>query len=83
VHFVNTGSVGRPKDGDPRAGYVLLEVARDGIGVEPVRLAYDVEEAAQGILESTLPDEFAEYLRSGGAPAPVSAVSGATRPAVT
>ena len=70
VHFVNTGSVGRPKDGDPRAGYVLLDVTHDGIGVEPVRLSYDVEEAAQGILESTLPSDFAEYLRAGGAPAP-------------
>src|SRR5688500_10940888 len=27
IHFVNTGSVGRPKDGDWRAGYVLLEIA--------------------------------------------------------
>ena len=70
VHFVNTGSVGRPKDGDPRAGYVLLDVTHDGIGVEPVRLSYEVEEAAQGILESSLPSAFAEYLRAGGAPAP-------------
>ena len=30
VTFVNTGSVGRPKDGDPRAGYVVLEVGGDG-----------------------------------------------------
>lgn len=66
VHFVNTGSVGRPKDGDPRAGYVLLEVAGDAVNVEFVRVAYDVESAAQAILESTLPNEFAEYLRTGG-----------------
>lgn len=70
VHFVNTGSVGRPKDGDPRAGYVLLTVtdARDVL-VEIVRVAYDVEEAARGIAASTLPHEFADYLRTGGRPA--------------
>jgi hypothetical protein len=30
IHFVNTGSVGRPKDGDWRAGYVLLDVDEAG-----------------------------------------------------
>lgn len=66
VHFVNTGSVGRPKDGDPRAGYALLDVSGDGVRVEQVRVAYDVEEAARAILASTLPDEFAAFLRTGG-----------------
>lgn len=66
VHFVNTGSVGRPKDGDPRAGYVLLELDGDHVGVEFIRVEYDVEEAARGILASTLPHEFADHLRTGG-----------------
>jgi diadenosine tetraphosphatase ApaH/serine/threonine PP2A family protein phosphatase len=66
VHFVNTGSVGRPKDGDWRAGYVLLTVDASGIAVEFRRVEYDVERAARAILESTLPREFAWYLRSGG-----------------
>lgn len=67
VHFVNTGSVGRPKDGDPRAGYVLLDVV-EGVppAVEFVRVAYDVERAARAILSSTLPADFADYLRTGG-----------------
>ena len=69
VHFVNTGSVGRPKDGDPRAGYVVLDMTTEGVTVEFVRVAYDIEAAAQGILASTLPDDFADYLRTGGAPA--------------
>ena len=68
VHFVNTGSVDRPKDGDPRAGYVLLGVTPSGIDVEFVRVPYDVDAAARGIIESALPDEFAAYLRSGGKP---------------
>jgi predicted phosphodiesterase len=69
VQFVNTGSVGRPKDGDPRACYVLLSVDGSGMRVEFVRVAYDVEEAARAIRESELPSEFADVLRSGGAAA--------------
>ncbi|MEX2583615.1 MAG: metallophosphoesterase family protein [Gemmatimonadota bacterium] len=67
IRFVNTGSVGRPKDGDPRAAYVLLDVGLSP-SVEIRRVAYDVERAARAIRESELPDEFAEHLRSGGAP---------------
>lgn len=66
VHFVNTGSVGRPKDGDWRAGYVVLEQQGSSVGVEFRRVEYDVERAAKAIEESTLPSEFAHYLRSGG-----------------
>jgi predicted phosphodiesterase len=68
VHFVNTGSVGRPKDGDWRAGYVILELNGEGVGVDVVRVEYDLERARRGILESELPDEFAEYLATGGKP---------------
>jgi len=66
IHFVNTGSVGRPKDGDPRAGYVLLEVSQQGVNVEFLRVEYDVDAAASAILASTLPNEFAEFLSTGG-----------------
>ena len=66
IHFVNTGSVGRPKDGDPRAGYVILEFATAEPSIEFRRVEYDVERAANAILASTLPDDFAEHLRTGG-----------------
>jgi predicted phosphodiesterase len=66
IHFVNTGSVGRPKDGDWRAGYVMLEVGDGPVGVEFRRVAYDLERAVAGIRASELPDEFAEHLRTGG-----------------
>lgn len=66
IHFLNTGSVGRPKDGDWRAGYVLLDVDEDGPKVEFVRVEYDVKTTMKGICESDLPDEFAEYLQTGG-----------------
>jgi predicted phosphodiesterase len=77
VHFVNTGSVGRPKDGDWRAGYVLLDVG-DGephdapVRVEFVRVAYDVAAAARGVVAAGLPEEFADFLRSGGKPGAVA-----------
>jgi predicted phosphodiesterase len=66
IHFVNTGSVGRPKDGDWRAGYVVLDVDSTGVTVEFVRIEYDVERAARAILDSDLPAEFATFLRTGG-----------------
>lgn len=65
IHFVNTGSVGRPKDGDARAGYVLLDVGDGGPRVEIVRVEYDVEKAMHAIRKSDLPDDFAEHLRTG------------------
>ncbi len=73
IHFVNTGSVGRPKDGDWRAGYVLLEVGDGPPRVDFVRVEYDLEEAMEGIRRSDLPDDFAEYLATGGKPAPATA----------
>lgn len=67
VHFVNTGSVGRPKDGDWRAGYVVLTHQGSAVTVDFRRVPYDVERAATAIEASALPVEFAHYLRSGGA----------------
>jgi predicted phosphodiesterase len=67
IQFINTGSVGRPKDGDWRACYVLLSVDVSGASVEFVRVPYDVDGTADAIRASDLPDEFAEVLKSGGA----------------
>jgi predicted phosphodiesterase len=69
VHFVNTGSVGRPKDGDWRAGYVVLEVGggTPSVSVEFRRVEYDLARAMGGIRASGLPEELADYLRTGGA----------------
>jgi predicted phosphodiesterase len=66
VQFINCGSVGRPKDGDRRACYVVLSIDASGTRVEFVRVSYDVEEAAGALVEAGLPTEFAEVLRSGG-----------------
>lgn len=64
-HVVNAGSVGKPKDGDPRACYVVLEAAGRDLTVEFVRVAYDVEAAAQASEASAMPHEYAAMLRLG------------------
>lgn len=66
VFFLNTGSVGRPKDGDWRAGYVLVDLGGARPSVEFVRVEYDLGLVCTAIEESTLPNFFAEYLRTGG-----------------
>lgn len=71
VRFVNTGSVGKPKDGDWRAGYVLLEAGEEIGSLESVRVEYDLDRATDGIRRSELPDEFADQLEAGGTPKPV------------
>lgn len=69
-HAVNIGSVGKPKDDDPRGSYVLLSInddssliKPDSIKVEIIRFEYDVEEAAKAVEDSPLPNEFADMLR--------------------
>lgn len=65
VLFVNTGAVGRPKDGDPRAGYVLLDLSGPAPRAEVVRVAYDVNAACAALEEGGLPGAFGESLRTG------------------
>lgn len=71
-HAINLGSVGKPKDGDPRGCYVLLHLdektsAHDlrSLSVEFIRFEYDVEKAAAAIENSELPNAYAEMLRKG------------------
>lgn len=66
IQFINTGSVGRPKDGNWRAGYVLLSVDGALAQAEFVRVPYDIDAAVNAILASDLPHEFAEHLKAGG-----------------
>ena len=68
VHFVNAGSVGRPKDGDSRACYARVELASGAWQIQHVRVAYDVDLTMRGVRGSGLPEQFAEHLRVGGKP---------------
>ena len=62
-YIVNVGSVGQPRDRDPRACFVVL---RDGSGeIEYVRVPYDVEAAQKKIRAAHLPDVLAARLATG------------------
>jgi putative phosphoesterase len=65
VLFLNAGSVGKPKDGDPRACYVMLDTTGD-VTVEFRRIAYDIATMAAAIRASELPDKFADDIETGG-----------------
>jgi putative phosphoesterase len=69
VLFVNAGSIGKPKDGDWRACYVLLTPDAPQ-PVEFVRVRYDVARAAQAIRATDLPHEFADDIERGGVALP-------------
>lgn len=66
--IVNPGSVGQPRDGDPRASYAVIENQR----VELKRIDYPVEETVRSVLESNLPEPakalLAEVFRTGAPP---------------
>jgi predicted phosphodiesterase len=71
-HAVNIGSVGKPKDGNPQGGYILLHIHedssvshKDSIRVEFIRFDYDIEKAARAVENSRLPNAYAESLRKG------------------
>jgi diadenosine tetraphosphatase ApaH/serine/threonine PP2A family protein phosphatase len=64
-HIVNAGSVGKPKDKDPRACYVNLSATGRELHVEFVRVPYPVEVTAAAIEASEMPHEYAEMLRVG------------------
>jgi predicted phosphodiesterase len=63
-HAINIGSVGKPKDGDPRACYVIIELDENASpAVTFRRIVYDVEKAAKAVEDSPLPNAYAEALR--------------------
>ena len=64
-HVVNAGSVGKPKDGNAQACYVVLEANNSDLAVAFNRVQYDVEKTAQAIEASEMPHEYAEMLRTG------------------
>ncbi len=61
--LINVGSVGQPRDGDPRAAYGLLDMATNTIRLR--RVVYDVAGAQQDIREAGLPVRLAERLAKG------------------
>lgn len=71
-HVVNIGSVGKPKDGDARMCYALLELDQhtsaqnpETVKVSFERVPYDVEQAALAIEKSKFDRSYANALRKG------------------
>ena len=63
VLFVNCGSVGKPKDGDPRAAFAILEAEDQGsVRASIERVPYDAEAVAREVATAGLPGEYAEKL---------------------
>ena len=62
VLFVNCGSVGKPKDGDPRAAFALLEIVADEVQVSIERADYDAAAVAREVAAAGLPSEYGEKL---------------------
>jgi predicted phosphodiesterase len=61
--LVNPGSVGQPRDGDPRGAWALLDTGAWRLGYR--RTEYDVAAAAAAIRAARLPDSLAERLQYG------------------
>lgn len=68
VVMVNDGSVGKPKDGDPRAAWARFEVTSgEPVSVTIERVPYDIASMAAAIRATLdLPDQFARDLETGG-----------------
>ena len=69
---INPGSVGQPRDGDPRASYAIIDNQR----VELKRIEYPVEDTVTNVLQSNLPEPakalLVEVFRTGGLTKPDS-----------
>ena len=60
---VNPGSVGQPRDGDPRAAYAVLDV--ENRDVERRRVEYDVDAVADAVADAGLPERIGSRLFEG------------------
>ena len=60
---VNPGSVGQPRDGDPRAAYAVLDL--DAMTVEERRTQYDIDRVVDAVADADLPTEIGKRLRRG------------------
>jgi diadenosine tetraphosphatase ApaH/serine/threonine PP2A family protein phosphatase len=62
-YFINVGSVGQPRDGNPKAAYAIYDM--DEGSVELRRLDYDIPAAQAKIMAAGLPPRLAERLALG------------------
>jgi len=62
-YLVNPGSVGQPRDGDPRAAYAIVDT--DAMDVELIRLEYPIARAQSKVMKAGLPEMLAQRLSVG------------------
>jgi putative phosphoesterase len=62
VLFVNCGSIGKPKDGDPRAAFAILDTDGNEVTAQIERVDYDADSVAREVAAVGLPPEYAEKL---------------------
>lgn len=62
-YSINVGSVGQPRDGDPRASYVIYDVEKRDVTF--CRVPYDIDSARQRIMLTSISEQNAERLKTG------------------
>ena len=62
-HLINAGSVGQPRDGNPRAAFALLDTSLPAVSI--IRVEYDVSTTATAIRNAGLPEFLAKRLEHG------------------
>ena len=62
-YIINVGSVGQPRDGDPRAAYMIFDDEERRVSL--FRVDYDVDLTARKILDAGLPEMLADRIRRG------------------
>ena len=63
--LLNDGSVGRSREADRLASYAILRISEQGITAEIVKLEYPVQEVADAIFKSDIPDFYGNFLLNG------------------
>jgi len=79
--FINTGTVGRADDGDPRACYALLNLEPGVFEVTYYRLDYDIDRTVNEIRRQGLPEDFAQMILHGRNLDSIQAAREADKPA--
>ena len=62
-YLINPGSVGQPRDGDPRAAYAIVDATKKS--VELIRVKYPVAETQAKVIRAGLPEVLAQRLAAG------------------
>jgi predicted phosphodiesterase len=62
-YMINPGSIGQPRDGDPRAAYAIFDSEQNTVTLR--RVAYPVQKTVEEILKASLPDVLALRLFEG------------------